>query len=335
LTNKRIIFTAVGSLGDLHPYYATRLVAEQERILWASSKVTPVGFFSAYDPPLLPGFPGVSKKLRCFGPALWNPLGRVLKRATRSWPEPWYRLREEIGLPRTAEANPLVDGHSPALHLALFSKQLAAQQRDWPPATVVTGFPFHDRDGEQGLPLALARFLDDGPPPIVFTLGCSSATVAGAFYDQSVAVARRLGRRAVLILNHARNRPASVPEGMTACEYAPFSELFPRAAVIVHHGGVGTTGLAMRAGRPMLVVPYALDQPDTAERLRRLGIARTIPRRRYAPARAAAELRRLLDDPAYPRRAPEVGDQLRREDGVRAACDALEGLLQFDCTGGV
>jgi UDP:flavonoid glycosyltransferase YjiC (YdhE family) len=44
-----------------------------------------------------------------------------------------------------------------------------------------------------------------------------------------------------------------LPEGVVAVDYAPFSELFPRAAVIVHHGGIGTTGLAMRSGRPMLV----------------------------------------------------------------------------------
>ena len=75
---------------------------------------------------------------------------------------------------------------------------------------------------------------------------------------------------------------------MTACDYAPFSELFPRAAAIVHHGGIGTTGLAMRSGRPMLVMPCAWDQPDNAERVARLGIARIISRRHYTPARVAA-----------------------------------------------
>jgi UDP:flavonoid glycosyltransferase YjiC (YdhE family) len=99
--------------------------------------------------------------------------------------------------------------------------------------------------------------------------------------------------------------------------------------LIVHHGGVGTTGLAMRSGRPMLVVPFAHDQPDNAARLTRLGVARTLDPRRYTPARAEAELRLLLDDPAYSQRATEVGGQVREEDGVRAACDALEGLLRW------
>jgi UDP:flavonoid glycosyltransferase YjiC (YdhE family) len=98
--------------------------------------------------------------------------------------------------------------------------------------------------------------------------------------------------------------------------------------VVVHAGGIGTSGLAMRSGRPMLVVPYAHDQPDNAERLARLGIARTVSRRRYTSAHIVAELGRLFGDPAFSRRASEVGEQIRREDGVRAACGALEALLQ-------
>src|SRR5581483_1267503 len=110
----------------------------------------------------------------------------------------WYRFRAEIGLP-PATGNPLVDGHSPLLVLTLFSGLLAAKQPDWPPQTVVTGFPFYDQDGGTGLPTELARFLADGPSPIVFTLGCSASTVAGRFYETSIAAAKRLGRRAVFI----------------------------------------------------------------------------------------------------------------------------------------
>ena len=57
-----------------------------------------------------------------------------------------------------------------------------------------------------------------------------------------------------------------LPKGVVAFDYAPFSLLFPRAAAIVHHGGIGTTGQAMRSGRPSLVMPCAWDQPDNAER---------------------------------------------------------------------
>src|SRR5207248_4849046 len=136
------------------------------------------------------------------------------------------------------------------------------------------------------------------------------------------------GRRAVLVTGKSpHDRSASLPEGVAAFDYAPFSALFPRAAAVVHAGGIGTTGLAMRAGRPMLVVPHSHDQPDNAERVRRLGIARTLAPGRYTAPRVAAELRHLLGEPAYSSRARQVGEAVRSEDGVGAACDALEELM--------
>ena len=193
--------------------YATRLVSETTGIPWVSTIITPTGLWSAFDPPLMPGFPGVSKALRPLGPLFWGPVGRSLKWATRSWAGPWYRLRKELGLPPSA-GNPLVDGHSPSLVLALFSEVLAAKQTDWPPQTLVTGFPMYDQNGEAGLPPDLERFLDAGPPPIVFTVGFSAVTVAGRFFEDSIAAARALGRRAVLVGKRIGRTQTPLPEGV-------------------------------------------------------------------------------------------------------------------------
>ncbi|QEH34846.1 MurG-like transferase [Aquisphaera giovannonii] len=310
-------------------FYATRLVAATTGIPWVSTAITPSALYSAYDPPLFPGRPAISRLLRPLGPRFWKGAWSLAGRATRHWAEPIRRLEAELGV-TPVKHHPLVDAHSPGLVLALFSGVLAAKQPDWPPQVAVTGFPFYDRrDGEDpGLPAELARFLDDGPPPIVFTLGMSSANVAGRFFEDSLAAAGSIGMRAVLLgKRHGHVEPAD-PAKAIWCEYAPFSLLFPRAAMVVHGGGIGTTGLSMRAGRPMLVVPFSHDQPDNADRLRRLGVARVLPGPRYDARRAAAALRMLRDDPSYARRAAEVGERVGREDGVAAACDAIEGLLR-------
>ncbi|MDX1661825.1 MAG: glycosyltransferase, partial [Gemmatimonadota bacterium] len=102
---------------------------------------------------------------------------------------------------------------------------------------------------------------------------------------------------------------------------------FPRAAAIVHQGGIGTLGQALRAGRPMLVVPHSHDQPDNAHRATRLGVARTIRPTAYRADRVVAELRRLLEDSDYRLRAGEVGRIVRAEDGVATACDAIEAAV--------
>jgi UDP:flavonoid glycosyltransferase YjiC (YdhE family) len=132
----------------------------------------------------------------------------------------------------------------------------------------------------------------------------------------------------LLVGRDPRNHPATLPDGVAVFDYAPYSALFQRAAAIVHQGGIGTTAEAMRAGRPMIVMPYAHDQPDNADRVARLGIARTLSRERYTPARAADALRRLLGNPSSTQRAAEVGKIVRQEDGIGAACTALEGVLE-------
>lgn len=308
-----------------HPLtFTARLVSETTGVKWASSMLAPIGFFSAQDPSVMPTAAALAR-LRFLGPWFHRALFRLARRTIRSWSEPWHRLRTDLGLPPTDD-DPLFEGqHSPALVLALFSEQLGRKQADWPANTVVTGFAFFDQDGDAALAPDLARFLHDGPAPIVFTLGSSAVKDAGRFYEHGAAAAKRLGRRAVLLVGRDGARP-SLTDGVAAFDYAPYSQLFPRAAAIVHQGGVGTTGQSMRSGRPMLVMPYAHDQPDNAARVTRLGIARTIPRNRFEPARVARELTRLLDDPALLARAAEVGRAVSCENGARAAADEIERL---------
>jgi len=309
-----------------HPLtFATRLVAETHDIPWASTQLAPMSFLSPYDPPVY-SFAPLLAPLRGLGPILFRPLLALVKHAASAWTEPYRHLRADLGLPPAD--NPLFeDSYSPSLVLALFSGQLAARQPDWPAQTVLTGFPFHD-DGASLSP-ELERFLDAGDPPIVFTLGSAAVLNSGRFYEDSAEAARLLGRRAILLVgSDPANRPAHLPEGVAAFDYAPFSKLFPRAAAVVHQGGVGTTGEAMRAGKPMLVMPYAIDQPDNADRVQRLGIGRVISREEYSGPRAARELGALLDQPEYRTRAARFAENMAHEDGVAEACRHLEALLE-------
>jgi len=307
--------------------YPARIVAEKTGTRWASYITAPMSFFSAYEPPILAQVPRLSKVLRSLGLRTNQVIIRLIKRMTREWSEPVRQLRAELSLPPGDD--PIYEGkHSPRLMLALFSPELARAQPDWPQNTVVTGFPFYCGNGnESSLPQELVKFLGAGGPPIVFTLGSSAVLDAGSFYGESVKAACALRRRAVLLMGG--NAPlAPLPPEVIALPYVGFSELFPRAAAIVHQGGVGTTGQALRAGRPMLVMPYNYDQPDNAERVVRLGVGRTISREAYSAERVTRELRELLTNKSYSRRALEISERMGRELGTETACDALEGLLE-------
>jgi len=114
-----------------------------------------------------------------------------------------------------------------------------------------------------------------------------------------------LRQRAVLLVGKDMPRPPAelLSSDIVAFDYAPFSQLFPRAAAIVHQGGIGTTAQVMRSGRPALAMPLSHDQFDNAVRTKRLGTTRIIGRNRYRAPQVAKELDQLLRDAHYSRRA--------------------------------
>ena len=305
------------------------LVAQARKLPWVSSVLAPISLFSSYDPPVPPQLPALYHLMK-LSPAISRGVMRLATKRLDRLMEPVFRLRAELGLPRGEQ--PLFGGqHSPACVLALFSKVMATPQPDWPPHTVVTGFPFYDRRdffGESEAPAGLSEFLDAGPPPIVFTLGSSAFWVARNFYRDSMAAARALGRRALLLIGHPRNLPSeTLPHGVAAFEYAPYSVVLPRACAIVHQGGVGTTGQGLRSGRPVLILPHAHDQFDNAARVARLGCGRVLPRPRYNEQSATRELKTLLDAASYAEHAGEVAEVVRQESGARAAADEIARVL--------
>jgi len=314
-------------LGELN--YAGPLVAAVTGIKWASYVLAPLSFFSAFDPPVLPPYPRLARADKAV-PGFGRVIRRLARFVSRKWPQPIYDLRHELGLPKGA--NPLFDAkHSPTLVLALFSHVLGVEQKDWPRNTRITGFCYYDADaGNQALPKHLEEFLAAGEPPVVFTLGSAAVLAAGRFYEFSARAAIKLGVRAVLLIgSDPRNRPRhALPDSICVAEYAPYSVLLPRAAMVVYQGGVGTTAQCLRAGKPMLIMPYSHDQPDNARRMQRLKVARVIQRGNYTPKRVACRLRAMLADSQLARQAECVAQRLSHEDGVRTACDALEELYR-------
>lgn len=313
-----------------HPVaFAGPLLARVRHIPWISTVLAPASFMSVCDPPAFGGLPFPELMTR-LGRGFHRGLYALVERMSSAWLGPYRELEAELGL--APSAHPVFAGqHSPYLVLGLFSPEMAPPQPDWPPQARTTGFIFFDRDDLEHPPTPeLEKFLKPGPAPVVFTLGSAAVQAAGPFFEESAKAARLLRRRAVLLVGKDMPRPAAelLSADIAAFDYAPFSQLFPRAAAIVHQGGIGTTAQVMRAGRPALTMPLSHDQFDNAMRIRRLGMSRTIAVRHYRARRVAAELERLTSDADYARCAAEVGGKIRAEDGVAAACDAVESFLQ-------
>lgn len=310
-----------------HPIaLATPVIAEQKHLPWASVVLSPMSFLSIHESMEISGHPVLSA---------WTHMGTLSRRLiqgfgrwwTRGWIRPLLDLRLEIGLP--PGRHPLFEGqHSPHLVLALYSKLLGEPQRDWPAAAKLAGFCFHDRkEGHHQLSPGLTRFLEEGPPPVVFTLGSTAVVDPGRFYVESAAAAGLLGLRAVLLVGERGGGDLAGPN-LWVESYAPYSLLFPKCRAAVCSGGIGTIGQSLRAGLPFLIVPHGNDQSDNAARCVGRGLARAVGRHRFRSHLVARELGALLADADAAKRAQEAARRIRSEDGVAIACGALENLLR-------
>lgn len=305
--------------------YVAPLVAAQRAIPWANVILAPTSFLSACDPCVLAPAPALHA-LRHLGPWPHRAIFALGRRVTKRWSAPLQRLRRELGMPPSA--SPVFDAkHSPLLVLALFPDFFAPPQRDWPARTEQLGFPFFAQPVRPEIDGKLSAFLAAGAPPIVFTFGSSVVHIAKNFYQAAVDAAHATGRRAILLLGK-NPVPERLSDAVLALDYAPLGAVLPRAAAVVHQGGIGTCAEALRAGIPSLVIPFGFDQPDNAERLRRLGVAKVLSRRRVSAGTLAARLRAIASAPEMTRRARRLSEQIDADEVPRRSVDALERVAE-------
>jgi UDP:flavonoid glycosyltransferase YjiC (YdhE family) len=275
----------------------------------------------------------VSREDRCVFNASGRETGRgaisTLRRKIARWgcrffyDPPLNRLRRELGLGPLKEQF-IQTPRRATVSLGLWSPHFRPPMSDDPENSRITGFVWFDRHSGDHAPEEIERFLDDGEPPVIFTLGTTAVHVAGAFYEAAAEACRLIGRRGLLMTGRPEYAPRTLPAGVRAFDYAPFSAVLPRGCATVHHGGIGTTGQALRAGRPTVIVPFAHDQFDNAARARRLGVSATIRRDDITPRSLAAALWSVLQDPAITRQAASLGAAINQEQGVDAAATAAE-----------
>jgi UDP:flavonoid glycosyltransferase YjiC (YdhE family) len=300
--------------------FATRLLKDALGVPAVTVHLAPSVFRSVQAPPHLGPHDLLGRLPAWLQRAAWWAVDRLV--LDRRFTRPFNACRRQLGL---APVHRLFDRwlHAADLTLGLFPRWFAPPPPDWPAGLVCTGFPLYDDGDAQALPPALEAFLAAGAPPVGFTAGTANAT-SHDFFAASAAACALSGRRGLLITQAAAQLPAVLPPGVMHLPYAPFSRLLPRLAAFVHHGGIGTTSQALRAGVPQLVRPMAYDQFDNAHHVQRLGAGLRLLPAQYQPAAVAGLLDRLIDDRTLRARCAEASARCHADgDAVEAACDAL------------
>ena len=140
-----------------------------------------------------------------------------------------------------------------------------------------------------------------------------------------------MAERGVLLGGWGAFGQGDLPSTVIAVRDVPHEWLLPRMRAIVHHGGAGTTGAALRAGVPSIVVPLGFDQPFWGRRVYALGVGpRPISRRRLTASWLAQAIQTATTDGAMRARAADLGMALRAEHGVEVAVAEIEAIVAGD-----
>jgi MGT family glycosyltransferase len=131
----------------------------------------------------------------------------------------------------------------------------------------------------------------------------------------------------VLVTTGPAIDPASLPEAGNAVivRSAPHAQLFPEAAVVVTHAGMGTATRALAAGVPLVCLPMGRDQLDVAARVVHAGAGvRLRPRAKPTTIRAATE--RVIREPGFGNAARRIGALIVADAAAHRGTAELEAL---------
>ncbi|MDO9019825.1 MAG: glycosyltransferase [Deltaproteobacteria bacterium] len=291
-------------------------VAERLGVPFVESHLQPIGAPTSRYPGALFGST----------PSWLGPLGR---RASHALTEAgvWMPFRgamraarEEVlglrGRPRAADGQPVLYGFSPRVVPVPAGRGRARE---------VTGYWTEPTPDAWAPPPALEAFLARGGPVVSIGFGSMASGDPAALTALVRGAARDAGVRAVLLAGWGGLAAEGDDGEVLGVEALPHEWLFPRVAAAVHHGGAGTTGAALRAGVPAVVVPFAMDQPFWAGRVAALGVGPApIARARLTRAALGDALRQAVGNEAMRARAATLGAALRTEDGVGRAVACFE-----------
>ncbi len=308
---KTVVIASLLALG-------ARIAQEKLGVPLVTVHLQPTAFPSLYQTPVYPqvdmsSWPRPLKRL-IYWAGDWT-VDRLLN------PE-FNRFRQELGLKPVRR---IFAGwiHSPLLTLGLWPEWFSPPQPDWPKQARLSGFPLYDAAGVEPLPLELESFLQAGSAPVIFTPG-SAMRQGKKFFEESLKACAQLGCRGLFLTKFPEQIPSPLPQTVRQFGYIPFSQVLPRAAAFVHHGGIGTTSQALAAGVPQLVMPLSHDQPDHAARVLRLGAGLVLKAQDYHVAAAVKQLRKLLENSIYKDTCTMLRKRLEGVNSLQKTCQLIE-----------
>jgi rhamnosyltransferase subunit B len=301
-------------------FFAAHIAHEKLGFPFITIHLQPAAFRSVHEFPLLPiSLPPFAVR------GLFNLIDALV--LDKLFAPNINRFRQSLGLP---SINKIFGRwmHSPQKNIGLFPPWFAQLQPDWPPQTQLTSFVYYDKQsGDEDVSNELDAFLSAGSPPIIFTAG-TAMKHADQFFLDCIEACQRLGQRGILLTQHPEQLPDELPPGIQQFAYLPFSKILPRALALVHHGGIGTTAQAIAAGIPQVIRPMAHDQPDTAARVEKLGIGRSLSPKNFNAKSLAEHLENLIASQTVLDRCKTYAERIDPDQSLTDTCMIIEKFFR-------
>ncbi|KAI0122446.1 glycosyltransferase family 1 protein [Daldinia grandis] len=142
----------------------------------------------------------------------------------------------------------------------LWSPGLVPKPEDWGEEIDVSGFVFLDLASSFNPPKELLKFLEKGETPIYIGFGSIVVDDADRFTEMIFEAVELAGVRALVSKGWGGLGRVDAPDNIYMLENTPHDWLFPKVRACVIHGGAGTTAIALKCGKPTMIVPFFGDQ---------------------------------------------------------------------------
>lgn len=177
---------------------------------------------------------------------------------------------------------------------------------------------------EEKLSPELKSFINAGEPPVYIGFG----SMVEHDKEQLLAVINRLSERYnlrfILSKGELQFSDEIANPNIFVADYLPHNKLFPKMAAIVHHGGMGTTYSALRAGVPQLIIPHHLDQFFYARKVHELGLSPKPVYKKDVAKRLAKAIPEAVYEGIYRRNAKSLQSRLESHNGVDELIEQLK-----------
>jgi UDP:flavonoid glycosyltransferase YjiC (YdhE family) len=205
-----------------------------------------------------------------------------------------------------------------------FSQHVVPRPNDWSEHIHTTGYWFPENNLLQPSK-GLSAFIGAGEPPVFIGFGSMSIKDPRRTTDIILEALRQSGQRGILLMGWGGLGNQPLPDYVFKIDYVPYDWLFPRLAMVIHHGGSGTTAFALRSGVPSWVVPFVFDQPYWGERIFQLGVGpKPIRFKDLTVERLLEAIRLGVGNSQIKQNADKLGQKIRAENGIDNALHILE-----------